>query len=148
MSWCQCAAWWWVCRDGCVRTCVSEPTTSSWQKKHVVADPRLPSLSLPLSLLCIHPIYSLSFQSIFNDFAVPVCLLLLIVVVLYFICLYLVYPVKHFNFNFYTIVSPVFTYSTVQQGLVVRQVYMNLNYSPWKIKFSSSSYLALSEYFH
>ena len=30
---------------------------------------------------------------LFNDFAVPVCLLLLIVVVLYFICLYSVYPV-------------------------------------------------------
>ena len=44
-------------------------------------------------LLCIHLIYSLSFQSIFNDFAVPVCLLLLIVVVFYFICLYIVYPV-------------------------------------------------------
>ena len=44
-------------------------------------------------LLCIHLIYSLSFQSIFNDFVVPVRLLLLIVVVLYFICLYIVYPV-------------------------------------------------------
>ena len=44
-------------------------------------------------LLCIHLIYSLSFQGIFNDFAVPVCLLPLIVVVLYFICLYIVYPV-------------------------------------------------------
>ena len=32
-------------------------------------------------------------QSIFNDFAVPVCLLFLIVVVLYFICLYIVYPI-------------------------------------------------------
>ena len=44
-------------------------------------------------LLCIHIIYSFSFQSILNDFAVPVCLLLLIVVVLHFICLYIVYPV-------------------------------------------------------
>ncbi len=41
-------------------------------------------------LLRIHLIYSLSFQSIFNDFAVSVCLLLLIVVVLYFIYLYIV----------------------------------------------------------
>ena len=32
-------------------------------------------------------------QSIFTDFAVPVCLLLLIGVVLYFICLYIVYHV-------------------------------------------------------
>ena len=63
---------------------------------------------------------STTFQSIFNDFAVPVCLLLLIVIVLYFICLYIVYPVyiliefvKHFSFSFYIIVSPFFTYSVV-----------------------------------
>ena len=32
-------------------------------------------------------------QSIFTDFAVPVCLLLLIGVVIYFICLFIVYHV-------------------------------------------------------
>ena len=45
------------------------------------------------ALLCIHFIYSLLFQSILSDFAAPVCLLLLKVVVLYFICLYTVYSV-------------------------------------------------------
>ena len=49
-----------------------------------------------LSYVCIHFIYSLSFQSIFSDFAVPVCLLL-IVVVLYFTCLYTVYSVLNIN---------------------------------------------------
>ena len=48
---------------------------------HIIGDTSTPFL------LCIHLIYSLSFQSIFNDFAVPVCLLLLIVVVLYFVCI-------------------------------------------------------------
>ena len=50
-------------------------------------------LQIVAFLQSIHLVYSLSFQSIFNDFAVPVCLLLLIVVILYFICLYIVHPV-------------------------------------------------------
>ena len=52
-------------------------------------------------LLCIHLNFNTSFamftfylfiviSKYFNDFAVPVCVL---VVVLYFICLYIVYPV-------------------------------------------------------
>ena len=36
---------------------------------------------------------SLALSNIFNGFAVPVCLLLLIKVVFYFICLYIVYHV-------------------------------------------------------
>ena len=44
-------------------------------------------------LLCIHLIYSFHFKVFSMIFAVPVCLLLLIVVVFYFICLYIVYPV-------------------------------------------------------
>ena len=69
-------------------------------------------------LLCIHLIYSFHFKVFSMIFAVPVCLLLLIVVVFYFICLYIVYPVEILiefvkHFYFYIIVSPVFTYLTV-----------------------------------
>ena len=49
------------------------------------------SVNIIFALLCIHLICH--FQSIFNDFAVTVCLLLLMVVVLYFTGLYIVYPV-------------------------------------------------------
>ena len=45
------------------------------------------------TIFAMYTSYLLSFQSIFNDFAFRVCLLLLIVVALYFICLYFVYLV-------------------------------------------------------
>ena len=67
---------------------------------------------------CIHLIYSLSFQSIFNDFDVPVCLLLLIVVVFYLFvyclsCLNINRVYKKIIILFLIILSPFFTYSVV-----------------------------------
>ena len=41
----------------------------------------------------IFAMYTFHFKVFLMIFAVPVCLLLLIVVVFYFICLYIVYPV-------------------------------------------------------
>ena len=105
-----------VCMCVCVCICVSECNIAYcdlWSDLHALffslspPPPPPPPLSHVMFLwftnnceicqhhfcyTCIHLIYSLSFQSIFNNFALPVCLLLLIVV-FYFICLYIVHPV-------------------------------------------------------